>query len=413
MQGKKIGRGWLRYRVEKLSSLNVRNVEKIEQLKKERLDKLSKLSEEKLNRIADLDKVKLEKVSDLSEKEIEKLSVLGRARLKEIAEKNPEKLRAELKSLKVIKVNNAEGLARKKLTEAKLEAVKQKFETAKETFKEAKEALKEERSALKEAKEDGDEAATLEHAKKYLLQTADALVSHLEKIKAKVQESSQISDEREAKLVAEIDAQISEITAIKAEIESAATKEQIKGAAKKLRIKWNGLKHLVRVYAERVVSARVEGLVNQGAVLEKKLDNILAKAEENGIDIDVSAEVEAFSSKIALARDKYAQAQAKLESVLDLKAGNATNDQIKAAADEAKSLLKEARGALKEAHDALKEIVKKIREAMPEADLSEDVEVEVEASDSAETTEATASSGEEAADTGADVEAGAGVEATA
>ena len=397
--------------IERLSSLNVKNVEKIEGLKKERLDRLAKLSEKKLERIAELDKEKLEKVSDLTQPELEKLSILGRGRIKEIAEKDPARMKAELKALKIVKVKEAKDLARREIPAASLERAKQRFENAKEKFNEAKETLKEERDAFKEAKENEDDAAILEHSKNYLLRTAEALISHLEKIKAKIQESSQISDDGEAKMVAEIDAQITEINIIKAEIEAATTKEQIKEAAKKLRAKWNRLKHIARLHSERVVSARVEGLVNRGIVLEKKLDHILQKAEEKGIDADVSAEVEAFSSKIALAKDKYAQAQAKLESVLDLKAGNATNDQIKSAADEAKSLLKEARDALKEAHDILKEIVKKIKEAIPEANLSEDVEVEVEASVSAEASSDADETGE--LDEEASAASDAGAEATA
>ena len=125
------------------------------------------------------------------------------------------------------------------------------------------------------------------------------------------------------------------------------------------------------------MAARVEGLVNRGIVLEKRLDHVLAKAKEQGIEVDVSAELTAFSEKITLAKDKYKQAQDKLYAALDLKAGNATEDQIKAVADEAKVLLKEARETIKEAHDILKTIVKKIKEAMPDADISTDVEVEV------------------------------------
>ena len=179
------------------------------------------------------------------------------------------------------------------------------------------------------------------------------------------------------KIVAEIDSQIAEINQIKADVGAAITKEQVREAAKKLHDKWKRLKHIIRVHAERVVSARVEGLVNRGTVLEKRLDNVLEKAKEKGIEIDVSAELAAFSEKIALAKDKYKQAQDNLYTALDLKAGNSTEEQIKTAADEAKALLKEARDAIKEAYDILKAIVKKIKEAMPDADISADVEVEV------------------------------------
>ena len=363
--------------IERLASLNIKNLDKIAELKKERLEKIAKLSEEKIKRLAELEKEKLEKISDLNETEIEKFSTLNRARLKELAKFDKEKLKAELKALKVLKVKNADDLNRRDIPEARLAQLREGFDKAKEEFKEARDELKDARDKLKEARDRKDEKATLEQAKNYLLHTADALIKHLEKIKAKVQESENIQDDREAKIVAEIDAQIAEINQIKADIEAATTKEQIKEAAKKLHDKWKRLKHIIRVHAERVVLARVEGIVNRGIVLEKRLDNVLEKAKEKGIEVDVSAEVAAFSEKIALAKDKYKQAQDKLYTALDLKASNSTEEQIKTAADEAKALLKEARDAIKEAHDILKTIVKKIKGAEPEADLSEEVEVEV------------------------------------
>ena len=116
-------------------------------------------------------------------------------------------------------------------------------------------------------------------------------------------------------------------------------------------------------------------------MLEKKLDHILEHLDEKNITINVSAEISAFSEKIATAKDKYKQAQVKLAAVIDLKAGNATSEEIRKTADEANALLKEAREAIKDAHDILKDIVKKIKDADSEADLSEEVEVEVEEED--------------------------------
>ncbi|MBI2102023.1 hypothetical protein HYT53_05430 [Candidatus Woesearchaeota archaeon] len=312
------------------------------------------------------------------------MAVLGRARLKSVTDKDKERLKVELKALKIVKVKNAEDLDRRDISEARLKQVKDKFEKAKEEFDDAKDELKDAREALKEAKENRDENATIEHAKDYLLHTADALMSHLEKLKAKVQESENIDAELEAKMVAEIDAQIAEINSIKADVEAATTKEQIKEAAKKLRTKWNRLKQIIKLHTERIVSARVEGIVNRGVVLEKKLDHILEGLDEKNITVNVSAEVSAFSDKIALAKDKYKQVQVKLAAVIDLKAGNATSEEIRKTADEANTLLKDAREAIKDAHDILKDIVKKIKEADAEADLSEEVEVEVEEEDEEE-----------------------------
>lgn len=373
--------------LERLAVLDVRNLEKIAELKKERLERLAKLNEEKLKRLAELEKEELEKISDLNETEMEKFSTLSRGRLKTLAKLDEAGLKTKLKALKIAKVKNAGDLDRRDIPEARLAQLRERFEKAKEEFKDAKDGLEDARKNLKEAKDKKDEKSTLEHAKTYLLRTADALIKHLEKIKAKVQESENIPDDREKQIVAEIDVQIAEINKIKEDVQAAATKEQIKEAAKKLHNKWSRLKHLIRLHAERVVSARVEGVVNRGLVLEKKLDNVLTKAKEKGIEVDVSAEVSQFSEKIALAKDRYTRAQSKLSAVIELKSGNATNEQIKAAADEANALLKGARDAIKEAHDILKTIVKKIKEAVPDADLSEETEVEVEQETSVETEE--------------------------
>lgn len=365
--------------IERLAELDIRNLEKISELKKERLERISNLSEEKLDRLIDLEKDKLEKASDLNETELDKFSTLDRARLKEIAKLDHARLKAELKELRVVKIKDADDLDRRNISEEERTELRERFEKARDEFKEAKDELEDARKKLKEAKEQRRDEDALTHAKTYLLRTAEALINHLEKLEAKVQESKNIPDEREAKIVAEIDTQIAEINAIKAEIEAATTKEQIKEAAKKLRVKWNRLKNIIRLHAERVVSARVEGLVNQGLVLEKRLDHVLAKAKEKGIEVDVSAEINAFSEKIALSREKYKQAQVTITEAFELreKGEPADSENIKALMDEANQLLKDARSAIKEAHGILKTVVKKIRAAYPEADLSEEVEVEV------------------------------------
>ncbi len=365
---------------ERLAQLEIKNLEKITELKKERLEKLAKLSEEKLKRLAELEKDKLEKISDLNESDINKLSVLGRARLKHMAELDMSKLKMELRTLKVVKVKNSADLSKRHVSNTNLTVFRERFEKAKEQFKEAKDELQEARKELKDARERGDENATIEHSKTYLLRFADALVNHLNKIKAKVQENENIEAELEAKIVAEIDAQIEEINKIKTEIEAATTKDQVKEAAKKLREKWNKLRHLIKIHTDRVILARVEGIVNQGLVLEKRLDHILEKAEEKDIEVDVKAEMESFSQKIATSREKYKQAQVKFSEIFDLMAKGepADSEKIKDLREEANQLLKEARAALKEAHDILKEIVKKIKAADPKADLSAEVEVEVE-----------------------------------
>lgn len=320
------------------------------------------------------------------------------ADVKEDIRDKREDIREKLRIRKVVKVRNAQDLNVRQISAAEIAGLRVRYDNAALKYKEARDELHNARGRLKDAIRKNDKNATFEHAKNYLLRTSDALINHLEKIKIKLQENENIPDDREAQIVAAIDSQISEINSIKAEIQAATTKEQLKELAKKLRNKWNALQHWMRLYAYNVVSARVQGIVNQGKVLEKRLDHILEKANESGIEVDVSAEIEAFKAQIDLAKDKYLQAQDKIAEALALKVTNASSEQVKALADEAKALLKESRDALKQAHEILKDIIKKIKEAMPSEDLSAEVEVEQE-------TSVGSSSGEMTATTETNVEA--------
>ncbi len=365
--------------IERLAKLNVANIDKIAELKKERLERLTALQEQKLKRISGLEKENLEKISDLTSAELETLSTYNSEEVKAIAKLDIPKIKARLNAVKILKIKNAEALDRRNIAEARLAEIREKYQGAKERFDKIKEEAKEAREKLKEAQANKDDAAIIQRAKEYLLKTADTLTSHLEKVKAKVQESENIPDDRETQIVAEIDAKISEIATIKTEIEAATTKEQLRESAKKLNDIWAKLRHAVKLYTERVISARVEGLVNQGRVLEKKLESILQRLDESGIEVDVTAEVDSFRAQITLGKDKFAQAQAKLSEALTLKAKGTSDDaeNIKKLVEEAKALLKESRDAIKQAHEVLKSIVRKIKDAAPQTDLSAEVEVEI------------------------------------
>lgn len=365
---------------ERLSKLNVTNLDKIMQLKSGRLEKITNLSDQRLQRIAELDQAKLEKVSELNQSDIQKFSELNRARLKELAKMDIQSLKIELNGIKMLKVKNAHDLDERNLTQSEIAKASANFEAAREKFNESKNGLENAREKLKEAKAKNDDNATIESARAYLLNVSDAVVSQLEKIKAKVQENSNIETNVSASIVAGIDAQIADVNSIKAEVQSATTKQQIKDDAAKLRAKWNTLQHLIDLYTKRVVSARVEGVVNQGLVLEKRLDNVLQQAKDKNITLNVSAEMDVFSQKVTDSRDEYTQAQAKISEALDLRASGepADSSKIQSLMEEANQLLKESQASIKQAYDELKVIVKKIKEAYPAANLSENTEVEVE-----------------------------------
>ena len=302
------------------------------------------------------------------------------AHIKDILKERKKELKDDLKEIKKArKVKNAEELNERNVSESKLKILRERFEVSKEKFDEAKKDLKDERENLKEALKNKDRNATFVYAKNYLLNSVDLLISDFENIKVKVQENANIGNETEAGIVADIDAQIKDLQDIKARISSATTNKELKDIAKELHEKLNKLKNIISLHTNRIVLARVEGIINNGLVLEKRLDKLLEKAKNQSIDVNVTTEVDLFKSQIADSRDKYKQAQAKISEAIDLRTNGepAESEKIKSLMQEAHDLLADSRNSLKDAYQTLKEIMKKIKDKSRDLDLSKEVDVEV------------------------------------
>ena len=329
---------------------------------------------EKLIRLEALSNVAIDNIAGLNKDQVEKIAALSRARQAELAVLNKTQLEERLREIRVRQVRTAEDLRERVLTRQEIEIARENFENARERYEDAREEYQNARERYLAAKESGDEEAALGHAKEVLLRAADSIIEHLERIKAKIEENEHISGETAAQLVEKIGNQIAKIGAIKEKIQAAETRDEIKEAAKELRKAWKETEHKARAFAERVVAARVEGVINRAEVLEKKLDAALAKMEERGIEVDVNTEVAAFSALIQDAKNSSNQAQEKLRQAI-----NATDRETqKDLVDDAKSLLKDSRKSLKDAHEKLKDIVEKIREAGQELEIDDDETVEVE-----------------------------------
>ena len=352
----------------KLSKVETRLKDKFKELQNDKLRRLNELDADKLKQIAGLDKV-----------HFDKLAAVGRARLKELAKLDKSELVKKIGRLEIKKIKNVEELNKRRLkkeVKAKLEG---EFEDADNEQHGLFENLEKTKERAKAAKETGNDETKLSAAKEHLAQVADIIIKHLEKLKLKAESSENLDEEIVNSIVERINAQITEVNSIKEKGNSASELSEIRAAIKELKDKWQAFKHIIKFHAELVVNARIRGLVNRGEVLEKRLDHLLAKAEEQGIAIDVDAEVAEFSAKLEEARTKFNEAEALLKTARELvNKGVAENrEEIKRLNDSAKELLKSARDLMKEAHDILKDILDKIKDANKELDIDEDVEIEV------------------------------------
>ncbi|MBI2550121.1 hypothetical protein HYV83_02975 [Candidatus Woesearchaeota archaeon] len=314
-----------------------------------------------------------------------KVKALDRARLKEIADLNPEQAKERLAKLKVVKAD--ENFKVRPIAEAAKEARKKAFERLKEDEKTLKEGYKERLDSLKEAKErlrncgnetQSDDCAkartgAVERAKEAALKAVDRLVTHLQKLKEKLQSSENIPEAEAAERIAKIDALLSEVDAIKQKISAATTKEEINAAVKELKDAVKKVKRASEAHSQGLLRAEINGVIHRAEVAEKKLDCALDSLEANGTDTSaIDAKIAEFSSKMGAAREKLNAAKELLGS----------DNETKIA--EGKTLVREARDLVQEAHRLLEDIRKDIRE-LGGKPCEEEQEITVEENEAPET----------------------------
>lgn len=357
----------------KLEDRQEKMTERLDKLEAKTQDRLLKLRADYALRLSALENKSFERVANLDEKYLEKFAKLSRDRQEKLAKLTDAQIKAELNAVTFKEVRGADDLKLRIIAKARLEAAREHFDDAKDRYEQAREKYEDARERYNNAT---TEEERLAHAKETLSGAADSIIAHLEKIKSKVQENENLNETQAADLAARIDAHIQAVADIKVKIDAATTKDEIKAAAKELRQAWAGMRFRIELMAERIITARVQGVLNQGEILQKRLDTALAAMAEQNISVDVDAEVAEFNADIAAAKDFQAQAEAKLEAAI----AAGTSDEAKDLVEQAHDLIKKSQDSLKDAHDALRQIIRKMREAGHEleVDTSSSVEIEVE-----------------------------------
>ncbi|MFA5887182.1 MAG: hypothetical protein WC852_00535 [Candidatus Nanoarchaeia archaeon] len=320
-----------------------------------------------------------------------------REKLKEFEEKRGERIQ-KLKELRDDEVlgqfERAKEFKARMLDKSKIEKAQENFAKAKEKYGEAMAGLDKAKVRLEQAKTskvcktapDSEECAKAKEelrasAKEKLANQADMIINSLEKGKEKIASSEYVSEEEEAAANTFFDEQIAKFTAIKAEIESAETKEAIVEAGKKLADAWKEMKHKINAYIEYATNARMAGVVVKAEHLSAKLERVMERMAENGKDTSaVEPLVTDFKAKLELAKTKFKSAHALL---FEIKTKELTEEEKSAKSEEAKTLMEESKQALNDANEVLKQIFQKLKDAdateeLAEATEAEDVETEAE-----------------------------------
>ena len=302
---------------------------------------------------------------------VKRLSDMDAERLKrhiEAREKIDEKIEELKKHKDLSKFKEERKFKARTLAESKKADAKARFEEAKRHFEEVK-------ASIKDAKEDLMDASDEEKAEKandYLGHILDAIEKHLNKVLANIQENEYLTEAQVSELTSAINERLEKVSGLRSGLESATTRDEIKALAKDVRELLKDVKDHTKVASGKAFSHRMGGVIVQSEHLQAKLEKVLERMTENGLDTS-SAEslISEFGSLIDSAKVRFEAAIAKFKEAESL-----TGDDRAEVIKQAQSSMREAQADLKEARAKLKEITRSVKAQGDEAEDALDEETE-------------------------------------
>lgn len=327
----------------------------------------------KLKRLEGLDSDKMKVLASLDADQIKNIMKLPRAQVQKVfTEYTAEELmdpsvrnqiRQEIQAQNQLKRNNFKQrqVAQQQIEQARqryLQA-KEKYLNARNRYMNARQRVIQNREKIKACFQEGADTEGCEDhlnvSKEFLLNTADSLIAALEKVKEKVEASEDINSTTYAELMEELQNVIAELEMAKDNLEDAETVEDIRAAAAELKELWPDAKRLLKRGTGRLLNSKIGGIIARSEALESRLERIIAKLEEEGIDTSfIDGMMDDFSQKVQLAKDKYELAR---EKWTQAKTPGEVDDIVR----EGNEFMKQARDYLEEANQKIRDIIREIK----------------------------------------------------
>ena len=319
-----------------------------------RVEQIQKIGTAALTRVQNFEQRKLEKITEFNQlqqdKDFSKFKEENAFKAREIAGEN------------LKKAKDAYMTAKEKFVNAR-----NKAENTKEKFNAAKDKV------LKCSGDDSEECEEMREqinakAKEHVMNIADVILEHLNKIKSRAESNEDLSEEEAAEIIAEVDGYIGEIEAAKETIATSESKEEIIKATKEIKNSWQRMRKNVEVTVGKLVNARIGGIIVKSEQLQIKLERIMERIAEEGTDTtELESLVDEFNISIETAKEKYKLA---IEKFTEAKNNTITPDT--ALIREGQEFMKAAHAALQDAQKNLRDIVHLIKQVGAEEELEED-----------------------------------------
>ncbi|MDP7116297.1 MAG: hypothetical protein QF915_04520 [Candidatus Woesearchaeota archaeon] len=312
-------------------------------------------------------------LEDLSEEEVIKLKELSRAKLKRVlAAENPSVALENIRPTQEVRIRPVSVEKKVAMREAFLEH-REVFQLTKEEHQEKKAAFKEAREELRDCDEDCEVIGerVLEEAREFVINRGDSVVAYINKVITKIDGDEDVDPERASRIIQDLKSVVDRVETAIDNAKQATTKKELKKAADEIAFLWKKVKPVARKGTGEILFGHLRKLIVQSQNLEKKLDRVLEKIEEDGIEIDgLDAKVDQFSDYILAAEELQEQVESLLSEAKDMRTDEEPDrEAINEILAKVKVLTKDAEEQLKKAHRILVSIVKEIKATQPSISL--------------------------------------------
>ena len=231
---------------------------------------------------------------------------------------------------------------------------RERLQESQEEYDDTKDELDEVKQKFEQAKLGRDDDLATEHAKQYMLKTADLVISALKRIQHSFEGNDDLSEEDVNSVLLEINETIQEMEDAKSEVDAAQTKQDVLDAGKVILQTWRRSRIMIQKHAALLINSKLGDTIQRIEDLESKLDCTLQNMEEQGIDIsDIEERVTYFSEEVYIAKEKHRQAMDLLDQAEE-------DDSL---IEDARALIEESKAHIENAHEILKQIVRDIKAA--------------------------------------------------
>ncbi|MBS3172108.1 hypothetical protein J4438_00825 [Candidatus Woesearchaeota archaeon] len=253
----------------------------------------------------------------------------------------------------------------------------ERYQTNLERWNEVKEDYQWAKEKVKRINDisDVDKSKAIERIDIFLSRTLDRMDSHLDILTAWA-EKINITEERRAQILEDIENKRAELNEFRNEIDSAATIEELRAISKDIKESWNGFVPSVKRISGELLTQRIGLIIESSEELSVEMHAKLDNLSQNDSEVqEMQGILDDYDEKITLAKEQYELAKDVYEQI--------ENDSESATSlfEQTKEYLQKSREYLKEAHQILKELVKDYREFTNVAIIDDDEDEENETDD--------------------------------